>query len=97
MITAIRATARTPPRKQARGEVLSADAPAASRALVAIAPVLKLDVTPRPSQRAAAPFLAQLIATQRMFPQTRNRNRAEPSEAIAAYDDVARRLRRSGH
>jgi hypothetical protein len=32
-----------------------------------------------------APFLAQLIATRDQLPQTRERRRAEPGEAIAAY------------
>jgi hypothetical protein len=56
-----------------------------TRALIAIeAPV----ATDRPLSRArhpAAPFLAQLIATQMQLPQTRARRRAEPAEAIAAY------------
>lgn len=33
-------------------------------------------------------FLAHLIATKAMAPQTRERRRAEPSEAIAAYRSV---------
>jgi len=41
---------------------------------------------PRPS----APFLAQLIAAQRKLPQARERRRAEPREAIAAYTAAAR-------
>ncbi len=32
-----------------------------------------------------APFLAQLIATRDQIAQTRERRRAEPGEAIAAY------------
>jgi len=58
---------------------------AESRALVAIEPA-----APHASPRAlarhpAAPFLAQLIATHLQVPQTRERRRAEPAEAIAAY------------
>jgi hypothetical protein len=41
---------------------------------------------PRPS----APFLAQLIAANRKLPQARERRRAEPHEAIAAYTAAAR-------
>ncbi|HMK80938.1 MAG TPA: hypothetical protein VK438_14885 [Xanthobacteraceae bacterium] len=56
-----------------------------SRALVAIEPA-----APHASPRAlarhpASPFLAQLIATHLQVPQTRERRRAEPAEAIAAY------------
>jgi hypothetical protein len=35
-----------------------------------------------------APFLAQLIATKDHHPQTRDRRRAEPSDAIDAYRAV---------
>ena len=35
-----------------------------------------------------APFLAQLIATKDKHPQTRQRRRAEPAEAIDAYRAV---------
>lgn len=35
-----------------------------------------------------APFLAHLIATKEHAPQTRERRRAEPAEAIAAYRTV---------
>jgi hypothetical protein len=36
--------------------------------------------------RPRADFLAQLIATRTLLPQTRSRRRAEPQQAIAAYD-----------
>jgi hypothetical protein len=45
-------------------------------------PAAKLLVSP--IYREAA-FLAHLIATKAMAPQTRERRRAEPEEAIAAY------------
>lgn len=35
--------------------------------------------------RSSAPFLAQLIAVAQDAPQTRERRRAEPAEAVAAY------------
>ena len=38
------------------------------------------------SHRPRADFLAQLIATLQQVPQVRTRRRAEPDEAIAAYD-----------
>jgi len=61
-----------------------------SRALVAVQPA-----APHPGPRSltrhpAAPFLAQLIATHLQLPQTRERRRAAPAEAIAAYRSVAR-------
>ncbi|MDO8878910.1 MAG: hypothetical protein Q7V40_22770 [Pseudolabrys sp.] len=62
------------------------DAPAAeSRALV----VTGTAAAPHsaPVYREAA-FLAHLIATKAHAPQTRERRRAEPSEAIAAYRTV---------
>lgn len=37
----------------------------------------------------AAPFLAHLIATQQQAPQTRQRRRAEPEDAIALYAAAA--------
>jgi len=52
-----------------------------SRALVVTTPAA---APPSPIYREAA-FLAHLIATKEMAPQTRERRRAEPSEAIAAY------------
>lgn len=55
---------------------------AAGRALVTLAPA----VTPPPSLNyREASFLAHLIATKDQAPQTRERRRADPSEAIAAY------------
>ena len=59
------------------------DAPASeSRTLVAVGPAAARE--PVASFREA-PFLAQLIATREQLPQTRERRRAEPGEAIAAY------------
>ena len=58
---------------------------AQTRALVAIAPVPLSERLLPLRRHPAAPFLAQLIATQMLAPQTRARRRAEPGEAIAAY------------
>jgi hypothetical protein len=45
----------------------------------------------RPSQqRPSVPFLAQLIATAAQMPQTRERRRAEPAEAISSYETTTR-------
>ena len=40
----------------------------------------------RTTSRANADFVAHLIATSAQAPQTRARRRANPEEAIAAYD-----------
>jgi hypothetical protein len=56
--------------------------PAESSALVAVTPAA--DREPRANFRLA-PFLAQLIANKEQMPQTRERRRALPGEAIAAY------------
>jgi hypothetical protein len=48
---------------------------------------------PRPNlspNRHTAGFLAQLIAADRNLPQARERRRAAPAEAIAAYTAAAR-------
>lgn len=57
-----------------------------SRALVVTAPA-PVPATPTTYRQAA--FLAHLIATKSHAPQTRERRRAEPSEAIAAYRAAA--------
>lgn len=58
-----------------------------SRALV---PVTR-DPPPRPAGRSIAGFVAQLIATNRGLPQTRELRRAAPDEAQAAYGETAGR------
>jgi hypothetical protein len=57
-----------------------------SRALVAL--TVPTAPPPRPRHRQA-PFLAQLIATKQQHPQTRERRRAEPAQAISAYRAMA--------
>lgn len=65
-----------------------------SRALVQIAQVNRAPADPAAGcnalQRPSAAFLAQLIAAKRNLPQARERRRAEPHEAIAAYAATAR-------
>ena len=63
------------------------DAPGDSRALMVTA-VAETARPPIASYRPAA-FLAHLIATKDQLPQTRDRRRAEPREAIAAYRAIA--------
>lgn len=59
----------------------------ASRELVAVKPAA---ATQRSSAAyRQAPFLAHLIAMKGHHPQTRERRRAEPNEALAAYRAVA--------
>ena len=50
----------------------------------------------KPTGRAAATFLAQLIANHQRLPQTRQRRRVEPREAAEIYDAVARMTQPSG-
>jgi len=57
----------------------------AGRALVPVAPIASYDPTPLHTWRPAASFLAHLIAAEAHIAQTRERRRAEPSEAIVAY------------
>lgn len=58
-----------------------------SRALVALTP--PSDRLERQAAIGDAPFLAQLAATKDHHPQTRERRRAEPNEALAAYRATA--------
>lgn len=58
-----------------------------SRAIVALAP--PSTVHEAPSRYLQATFLTQLLATKDDHPQTRERRRAEPAEALAAYRATA--------
>jgi len=58
-----------------------------SRELISLAPVVQL--SERMSGYRSAPFLAQLVATKNDHPQTRERRRAEPKVALAAYRATA--------
>lgn len=64
----------------------SGDAAEPGRALVATVPQSAAESAPNYRQ---ATFLAQLIATRDHAPQTRERRRAEPMEALAAYRATA--------
>jgi hypothetical protein len=56
---------------------------AGSRALVALTPTAALRQAPQAYRQAS--FLAHLLAAKDQHPQTRERRRAEPTEALAAY------------
>ena len=57
----------------------------ASRALIPVTPIAPSETPVGTRTRADAAFLAHLIATDQKAPQTRERRRAEPADAIAAY------------
>ena len=86
-VAAIRGSIVTPPVGRApRDSATVSGAPetASGRALIALQPITRGgDAGSR--HRPQAGFLAQLIATDRKLPQTRERRRAEPADAIAAY------------
>jgi hypothetical protein len=67
------------------------DSPSSHRALVSLEPSPGCEHPRRPVQRTAA-FLAHLIATARQIPQARARRRAEPADAIAAYQATIQKL-----
>jgi hypothetical protein len=69
------------------------------RALVQIAPVGPATGIPvrQADGRAAAPFLAHLIATVQGAPQTRERRRADPNRAITAYAAAMQVPESAGH
>lgn len=56
-----------------------------NNALVPAAPSARERQDTRAKARANAGFLAHLIATAACMPQTRERRRAEPDAALAAY------------
>jgi hypothetical protein len=58
-----------------------------SRALVALDPLLRY--TGQSATYRYAPFVAQLVATKDQHPQTRERRRADPHDALAAYRAAA--------
>jgi hypothetical protein len=79
-----------------RVDVPVADTPqSGGRALVPVSsPQSVADDERRPARRNSVSFLAQLIANEHQLPQTRDRRRAEPREALAAYTAAARLMRR---
>ena len=59
-------------------------------ALVTIEPPAPGERAPLTTQRPAAAFVAQLIATQMQAPQTRERRRIEPGEGNAIYRSMTK-------
>jgi len=57
----------------------------AHRALIPLTASVGTSAGPSTGPRPSADFLAHLIATADQLPQTRERRRAEPQDAIAAY------------
>ena len=60
-----------------------------SRALIALTPPVKADLPGYRQTPFQMPFLAHLLAVKDQHAQTRERRRAEPHEAIAAYRATA--------
>jgi hypothetical protein len=60
-------------------------------ALVPAAPDIREPQAAAAHTRAGADFIAHLIATAKRMPQTRERRRAEPADAAAAYRALGQR------
>ncbi len=84
--TAIRLAPRHTPSDAGEPEATETE----TRALITVGPIAASERSPLTSQRPAAAFVAQLIATQMHAPQTRARRRAEPEEAIAIYRSMTK-------
>lgn len=82
MINAVRDASSKPPGDMPREVVRRVERVNESRALVATGPAAERGSATGFRQTA---FLAQLIANRDQLAQTRERRRAEPEEAIAAY------------
>ena len=68
-------------------EPAPAEQAAGSRELIALTPAAPQRMAPK--NYCQAPFIAQLLAIKDQHPQTRERRRAEPHEALAAYRATA--------
>ena len=68
------------------------DSPCEGRALVRVEPEILPPLPPRRVVRRNAAFLTHLIASVTQVPQSRERRRAEPSEAEAAYRAAMKRF-----
>ena len=73
------------------GEARGPEAPESeSRALITLDAPAPSERSPRVTRHPSASFLAQLIATRMQAPQTRERRRAQPEEAIAVYRSMTK-------
>ena len=62
-----------------------------NHALVPVTPVNRDTDRPHQASRPDCGFIAHLIATKAHAPQTRTRRRAEPGDAIIAYNGLGQR------
>jgi len=60
------------------------------RALIAIEAPRQNERYPHSAGHPSAPFVAHLLATRMQAPQTRERRRAQPQEAIAIYRSMTK-------
>jgi hypothetical protein len=67
-----------------------------NNALVPVASINRDADRPHQASRPDCGFIAHLIATKAQAPQTRNRRRAEPGEAISAYNGLGQRPAAAG-
>jgi hypothetical protein len=77
-------------RQVAREATDGAAVQAESTALTPIEPARSNENAPRLTRHSCAPFVAHLLATWMQAPQTRERRRAEPDEAIAIYRSMTK-------
>jgi hypothetical protein len=63
---------------------------APGRALIALEPPQRGERSSQLSRHPSAAFVAHLIATRMQAPQTRERRRGEPQEAIAVYRSMTK-------
>ena len=92
MIAATRAIVVTSPRRGNSVSQKQAERETMVQAVVETAPAPRVETPRYPATLPLAPFVAQLIATHQPLPPTRARNRAEQSDAAAAYRRTSRSL-----
>src|SRR4051794_18249442 len=80
----------TLPRQAAREATDGAPVQAESTALITIEPARTSENAPRLTRHPSAQFVAHLLATRMQAPQTRERRRAAPQEAIAVYRSMTK-------
>ena len=80
--------------RHAEPEVAPAEPKQTGTAMVIVAPPATEQETLLARRWTSASYIAHLIATRHGLPQTRERRRAEPQEATAAYADALDRIHR---
>ena len=97
-IVGISGTAISAPAMRRKGDLRDPElAETKTRALIAIEATAPSERQTFTSRYPSAAFLAHLIATHQQAPQTRVRRRAEPAEAIAAYQAGKNSNGQAGH